>query len=94
MVILGDTGFHAREGDPPDLKVCPRGTWNDRMPIETVYSMLTLISHTKKMMHRVIDDLETRLAFTVAAFNLLMQWHGLKPASDGFVPLSIAEFNL
>lgn len=94
MLILGDSGFHAREGDPPNLKVCPRRTWNDRMLIETVYSMLTLISHTKKMMHRVVDYLEARLAFTVAAFNLLIQWDGLKPEPDGFIPLSIAEFNL
>lgn len=94
MLILADTGFHARAGDPPNLKLCPRGTWNDRMVIETVYSMLTLSSHTKKMRHRVIDSLEARLAFTVAAFNLLVQWNGLNPDSDGFVPLSIAEFNL
>ena len=25
MIVLGDAGFHAREGDPPNLKVCPRG---------------------------------------------------------------------
>lgn len=25
MVILGDTGFPARAGDPPNLKLCPRG---------------------------------------------------------------------
>ena len=94
MLILGDTGFHAWEGDPPNLKVCPRGTWNDRMLIETVYSMLTLISHTKKMMQRVISYLEARLAFTVAAFNLLVRWDGLNPDPDGFVLLPIAEFNL
>jgi len=64
------------------------------MVIETVYSRLTLISHTKKMMHRVIDSLEARLAFPVAAFNLLVQWDGLNLDSDGFVPLSIAEFTL
>ncbi len=94
MLVLADTGFHARDGDPPNLKLCPRGTWNDRMLIETLFSMLTLISHTKKMMHRVAEYLEARLAFTVAAFNLLVQWNGLKPDPDGFIPLSIAEFNL
>lgn len=94
MVILADTGFHAREGDPPNLKLCPRGTWNDRMLIETVFSMLTLISHFKKVMHRVTDYVLARLAFTVAAFNLLIQWDGLQPDEQGFVSLSIAEFNL
>lgn len=94
MLILGDTGFHAHGGDPPNFKLCPRGTWNDRMLIETVFSMLTLISHTKHMMHRVIDYLQARLAFTVTAFNLLVQWDGLHPDADGFLPLTIAEFNL
>jgi len=94
MVILADTGFHARAGDPLNLKLCRRGTWNDRMLIETVFSMLTLISHFKKIMHRVVDYVLARLAFTVAAFNLLIQWNGLKPDKHGFIPLSIAKFNL
>ena len=92
--ILADAGFHARDGDPPNLKLCPRGLWNDRMRIETVFSMLTLISPFKKVMHRVADYVLARLAFTVAAFNLLIQWEGLQPDEQGFVPLSIAEFNL
>jgi hypothetical protein len=36
----------------------------------------------------------TRLAFTMAAFNVLVQWHGFQPFASGFVPLSIAEFSL
>lgn len=94
MIILADTGFHAHEGDPPNLKLCPRGIWNDRMLIETVFSMLTRISHFKKIGHRVMDYVLARLAFTVTAFNLLIQWHGLNPDPEGFIPLSIAEFNL
>jgi hypothetical protein len=35
-----------------------------------------------------------RLAFTMAAFNVLVQWHGFQPNASGFVPLSIAEFSL
>ena len=71
-VILADTGFHTRSGDPPNLKLCPCGTWNDRMLIETVFLMLTLISHSRKVMHCVADYVLARLAFTVAAFNLLI----------------------
>ena len=37
---------------------------------------------------------QARLAFTMAAFNVLVQWHGLEPYASGFVPLSIAEFSL
>jgi hypothetical protein len=41
MVVLTDTGFHSKDGDPPNMKVCPRGTWNVRMIVESVLSMLT-----------------------------------------------------
>ena len=94
MTVLSDTGFHAAEGDPSNLKLCPRGAWEDRMLVETVLSMLTLVCHLKKVMHRGWAYFQARLAFTMAAFNVLVQWHGLQPYASGFVPLSIAEFSL
>src|SRR2546421_2148316 len=45
-------GFHVAEGDPSNLKVCQRGEWQDRRLVETVLSMLTLVCHFKKVMHR------------------------------------------
>ena len=48
----------------------------------------------KKAMHRVWAYFYARLAFTMAAFNVLVQWHGLRPNAYGFVPLSIAELSL
>ena len=94
MIVLSDTGFHAAEGDPANLKVCQRGEWQDRMLVETVLSMLTLVCHFKKVMHRGWVYFQARLAFTMAAFNVLVQWHGFQPTASGFVPLSIAEFSL
>ncbi len=89
-----DTAFHAAEGDPANLKLCQRGEWEDRMLVETVLSMLTLVCHLKKVMHRGWAYFQARLAFTMAAFNVLVQWHGLQPNAAGFVPLSIAEFSM
>src|SRR2546423_8290146 len=94
MIVLSDTGFHAAEGDPSNLKLCPRGEWEDRMLVETVFSMLTLVSHFKKVMHRGWTYFQARLAFTMAAFNVLVQWHGFLPNASGFVLLSMAEFRL
>lgn len=94
MIIVSATAFQAAEGDPATLKRCARGEWNDRMLVETVLSRLTLISHGKKMMHRVWEYFQARLAFTVAAFHVLVQWHGLPVDENGFVSLSIAEFSL
>jgi hypothetical protein len=94
MLVLSDTAFHAAEGAPTNLKLCERGAWEDRMLVETVLSMLTLVCHFKKVMHRGWAYFQARLAFTMAAFNVLVQWHGLQPTASGFVPLSIAEFSL
>src|SRR6266581_1287958 len=94
MIVLSDTALHAAEGDPANLKLCQRGEWEDRMLVETVLSMLTLVCHFKKVMHRGWAYFQARLAFTMAAFNVLVQWHGFQPNASGFVPLSIAEFSL
>ena len=94
MIVLSDTQFHAADGDPTNLKLCERGEWNDRMLIETVLSMLTLVCHFKKVMHRVWDYFESRLAYTMAAFNLLVDWDGLQIDDDGCIRLSIAGFSL
>lgn len=94
MLILSDHGFFSKTSNPSNLKVCKRGTWNVRIIVETVLSMLTTICHFKRISHRVWDYFKARLAFTMAAFNILVQWHGLKSDDLGFVHLSIAEFNL
>jgi hypothetical protein len=94
MIVLSDTAFHAAEGDPANLKLCQRGEWEERMLVETVLSMLTLVCHFKKVMHREWAYFQARLAFTMALFNVLVQWQGLRPNASGFVPLSIAEFSL
>jgi len=93
-MVLSDTGFQAAEGDPATLKLCQRGEWQDRMLVEPVLSMLTVVCHLKRVMHRGWAYCQARLAFTMAAFNVLVQWHGLQPNMYGFVPLSIAEFSL
>lgn len=98
MVVLADQGFHAKKtdttGDPPNLKVCQKGKWNDRMVVETFFSMLTNVCHLKKMGQRAWDCLRARLACVTALFNLLAQWDGLLPDESGFIPLSLAPFSL
>jgi hypothetical protein len=94
MIVLSDTAFHAQDGAPPNLKLCARGTWNTRMLVETVLSMLTGVGHLKTVLHRTWVAFQARLAFTLATFNLLVQWHGLQPEAQGFIHLSLAEFSL
>jgi hypothetical protein len=93
MIVLTDTGFQAKTGDPVHMKVCQRGTWNGRMLVETVFSLLTTVFHGKKLRQRVWEYFHARVAWTMAAFNLLAQW-GLEVDDHNFIHLSIAEFSL
>ena len=94
MVIFSDVHFIKDDWQPTHLRPCPRGVWNDRMLIETVFSMMTTVFALKRMRHRVPDTLRMHLAYAVALFNLLLNWSGLRPDDNGFVPLSIAQFSL
>ena len=64
------------------------------MLVETVLSMLTVVGHGQRVMHRGWEYFHARLAVTMAAFNVLVQCHGVRPNEAGCVPLSIAEFRL
>ena len=93
MIILTDTGCHAKTGDPANMQVCPRGTWNTHLLVETVWSMLTTVFQSKTVGHRVWAYFRTRVAWTMAAFNLLAQW-GMEVDDHDIVRLSMAEFSL
>jgi hypothetical protein len=93
MIVLTDTGFHAKSGDSTNMKVCLRGTWNTRMRVETVLSMLTMVFHSKQVGHRVWAYFRARVAWTMVAFNLLARW-GLTIDDENMVRLSMAEMTL
>ena|SRR5438552_376793 len=97
MIVLADNSFHCGPdggGDPPNLKICQHKTWSERIVVETMLSMLTVVCHFKKVAHRVWRYFAARLAYTMAAFNVLVQWHGLELGEDGRYHPSIAEFAL
>ncbi len=94
MVIFTDQSFHSREGDPPNQKACKRGTWNVRMVVETVLSLLTTVCQLKKASQRTWAGLRARLAYTMALFNILVLWDGFPVDEHGNIHLSIAEFSL
>lgn len=94
MLVFADPHFGKADWHPTNLKLCKRGQWNTRMLIETMLSMLTVVCHFKHVSHRVWAYFQTRLAFTMALFNILVQWSGLEPDEHGFVHLSLANFSL
>ena len=92
MIVLADSGFHAKQGDPKNLKLCARGQWNEPMLVETFNSLISHVCLLKKMSQRVSKYMEARLAFTIALFNILVLWNGLQFDEDGVLRTSIAHF--
>jgi hypothetical protein len=93
MIVLTDTGFHAKTGHPANMKVCRRGTWNGRMVVATVFSLLTTGFQSKKVGHRLWAYFRARVAWIMAACNILAQWT-LEVDDHGRVHISIAAFSL
>ena len=60
---------------------------NERMLIETLFSMLKNGCHFKQVRHRRRLYLEAHLAYMVALYYILVQWHGE-------VRFAIAPFSL
>jgi hypothetical protein len=94
MVIFTDMSFPAAAGDPPHQKACKRGTWNGRMVVETIVSLLTTGCRLKQVSQRTWAGLRARLADTMAVFNVLALWDGISVDEHGNIHLSIAEFSL
>jgi len=94
MVIFSDTGFAKKDWFPNNLCLCQRGEWNVRMVVETVLSMLTYICDFKRSRHKVWDYFKSKVGYTMALFNIVVQWDGFLPDAAGFIQLSIARFSL
>lgn len=87
MIVLADSGFHAVAGDPTNLKLCERGEWNDRMLVETAFSLLEGSLRLKKQDRRMAHTLRSALAYTAAAYNICLNW-------TGKVVMSLVDFVL
>jgi hypothetical protein len=93
-VVFADEGFRKQEGVPANMKLCKKGSWNERMFIETALSMVTLICDLKRLYHRVAAYITMHLACAAALFNVLLDlYHDLHPDADP-MKMSIAEFSL
>ena len=93
-ITLADLGFRCAARTPNNLKLCPKGTWNARMIVETAFSMLTVVCHSKKLFHPLFIYLETLFAYLSAMFNTLLHlFHQLHPDEPAH-KMSIAEFSL
>ncbi|TAE20473.1 MAG: transposase [Candidatus Kapaibacterium sp.] len=76
MIVMTDTHFWKKADNCSNIKPRKRGTWNVRMVVETVCSLVDNVCSLKKVAHRSWNRLVMRLAYTMAAFNICMLWQG------------------
>jgi hypothetical protein len=72
-IALADQGLREKDAPASNIKVCERGTWNERFTIETDLSWVTELFHAKKLYHRVTSHLEARLWYLAALINCLLR---------------------
>ena len=61
--------------------------WNERMLIETLFSICEGVLNMKKMDYRLKQSLLARLQYTAAAHNLCLNW-------TGSIQFNLAHFKL
>ncbi len=93
-IVLADMGFYAADGVPRNMKLCEKGTWNERMLVETALSMVTVVCDLKRIRHRVAHYVAARLASVSAMFNVLLALFHQLHSDAGPFQMSIAEFSL
>ena len=72
-ITLADLGLREKDAKPSNIKLCERGSWNERFTIETNLSWVTELFHAKKLYHRVKSHLEARLWYLAALINCLLR---------------------
>jgi hypothetical protein len=93
-ITLADLGFAAVER-PPNLKLCARGEWNERMLVETVLSLVHRVCRLKYLWHRARPYLQMHLAYVAALFNALLALNQLLEPTPEAVPWPhIAQYPL
>lgn len=71
--VLTDRGFYAREGDHKNLTVCNCGEQNQRMVVESVFSLCKRLLGLNNIVAKTRQGFELALASIFTLFNLLLE---------------------
>lgn len=71
--VLSDKGFHSKDGDPENLKICQRGEQNERMVVESVFSLCKRLLGMNQIQAKTRAGFELAISSIFALFNLLLE---------------------
>ena len=84
-IVLADYGFRDKDGVAENMKICKKGTWNERMCVETSLSMVTVICDLKRIRHRMTAYIQMHLSYVSAMFNVLLDlFQSIHPGVDPY----------
>jgi hypothetical protein len=66
-------GFSKRGEELVNWQFWKPGERNDRMVVERVFSVATVVNHLKKIFHRMEKYLRARFGYLAARFNCLIE---------------------
>ncbi len=89
-ITLTDQGFKKKEGTPETFQICKRGQWNERMVVETLFSLWTRVCNMKRSFHRTVKGFQAKVQYLVALTNIIVG----KNESLGFTRLSMVQWDL
>jgi hypothetical protein len=72
-ITLTDAGFKNKKGMPETLKICPRGSWNERMAVETLFSLWERVCKAKTYFVRSVIAFKARIDYLVALTNIVIK---------------------
>jgi hypothetical protein len=87
-ITLADSGFRCAAGIPDTMKICARGQWNERMMIETLFSLWDRICNAKRMFVRSISGFKTRIAYLATFTNIAIRLN----KQQNLEPLTFAQY--
>jgi len=71
--VLTDNGFHSQEGDPENMQICKRGEHNERMVVESVFSLCKRLLGLNNIVAKTLAGFKLAVSSIFALFNLLLQ---------------------
>jgi hypothetical protein len=71
--VLADFGFKSKDNHPDWLTICERGERNDRMVVESIFSLLKRLLHLDKLRGKTEKGFNMAVSGILGVYNLLLE---------------------
>ena len=88
-IVLADGNYRKKDNQTPEnIKICPKGRWNERMGVERLFSLWTRVCDAKESYHRTVKGFDAKARYLCALTNILLKLND----EYGFKHLSMVQW--